>query len=232
MLALALVALCALTTTASLAADRSAVRIGIIGSGHIGGTLARLWIQAGDEVMLSSRHPEELRSLAQSLGPRARVGTPREAARFGQAVLIAVPYPALPAVAREVGAALKGKVVLDANNPFPPGSPAARQVAEAGGTGVVDAGLLPGALLVRAFSTLPYADLQQNAHRAGAPLALPIAGDNRHAIALTRRLVHDAGFEAVLVGGLAAATRFDVGSALNKPATVEQLRAAFGLSGR
>lgn len=211
------------------AASDAPVRIGIIGSGHIGGTLARLWVQAGDEVMLSSRHPEELKDLAQSLGPRAHTGTPAEAAKFGQAVLLAVPYPALTSVAQEVGPALKGKVVLDATNPFPPGSPVAAKVAQDGGTGITNPRLFPGASFVRAFSTLPYATLEQNAHRAGEPLALPIAGDDRRALSLTRRLVHDAGFEAVVVGNLASAKRFDVGSSLNKPGTAADLRAAFGV---
>ena len=63
------------------------LKIGIIGAGHIGGTLASLWVQAGHEVLLSSRHPDELKPLANSLGPKARVGTPREAALFGDVVL-------------------------------------------------------------------------------------------------------------------------------------------------
>jgi 8-hydroxy-5-deazaflavin:NADPH oxidoreductase len=211
------------------AAAVAPLRIGIIGSGHIGGTLAKLWVQAGDEVLLSSRNPDELKALAQSLGPHARVGTPAEAARYGQAVLLAVPYPALKDVAQEVGSALRGKVVLDATNPYPPGSAAAIEVAAAGGTGVTTPRSLPGAVVVRAFSTLPYAILQQNAQRSGAPLAIPIAGDNPRALRIARRLVHDAGFEAVVVGGLAAAKRFDVGSALNKPYTPAELRTAFGL---
>ena len=56
-------------------ADRVPLKIGIIGAGQIGGTLAELWVAAGNEVLISSRHPEELRPLAQSLGPKARVGT-------------------------------------------------------------------------------------------------------------------------------------------------------------
>src|SRR2546426_561873 len=67
------------------AADAPArnMKIGIIGTGQIGGTLAELWVKAGYEVMVSSRHPERLRRLAERLGPKARVGTPDEAAEFG-----------------------------------------------------------------------------------------------------------------------------------------------------
>ena len=60
------------------------LKIGIIGTGHIGGTLATLWVGAGHEVLMSSRHPQELQGLAHSLGPKAHVGTPAEAARFGE----------------------------------------------------------------------------------------------------------------------------------------------------
>jgi predicted dinucleotide-binding enzyme len=95
------------------------MKIGIIGAGHIGGTLAKLWVAAGHEVLISSRHPEELRPLAQSLGPKARVGTPREAALFGDVVLESVPYGALPQVGRDLKAELAGKIVLDTGNPYP-----------------------------------------------------------------------------------------------------------------
>ncbi|MGH8231934.1 MAG: NAD(P)-binding domain-containing protein, partial [Steroidobacteraceae bacterium] len=66
------------------------VKIGIIGAGHIGGTLATLWVKAGHEVLISSRHPDELKPLAQSLGPKAHVGTPREAALYSNVVLISI----------------------------------------------------------------------------------------------------------------------------------------------
>jgi hypothetical protein len=216
---------------ASFAADGAPIRIGIIGAGHIGGTLARLWVQSGHEVMISSRHPDELKSLAQSLGPKARVGTVREAARFGDAVLIAIPYASLPQLGQQLGPLLTGKVVLDPNNPFPPGSPLAIKTAQDGGTGVVSAKALPGALLVRAFSTMRAGDLAADAHRAGTPVALPIAADDPRAIAIGEQLVRDAGYEPVLVGGLASAKRFDMGSSTlgAKLYTAPELRAALGL---
>lgn len=74
-------------------------RIGIIGAGNIGGTLGGLWAKAGHAVMLSSRHPKELKNLVEGLGPNARAGTPAEAIAFGEVVLIAVPYKAYPQIA-------------------------------------------------------------------------------------------------------------------------------------
>src|ERR1700682_354748 len=97
--ALAIVALAAAGTPPQPAAP---LKIGIIGAGHIGGTLALLWVQAGHEVLVSSRHPEQLKGLVSSLGPRARAGTPREAALFGAVVLILVPYGALPQIGRDL----------------------------------------------------------------------------------------------------------------------------------
>ena len=80
---------------AGFAAAQEPLKIGIIGTGNIGGALARYWGSAGHEVFMSSRHPEELEPLAKELGPRAHVGTPREAAAFGSVVLVSVPYGAM-----------------------------------------------------------------------------------------------------------------------------------------
>jgi 8-hydroxy-5-deazaflavin:NADPH oxidoreductase len=66
--------------------DRESIRIGTIGAGKIGGTLGALWAKAGHEVLLSSRHPDQLKELADRLGPKARVGFPQEAAAFGEVV--------------------------------------------------------------------------------------------------------------------------------------------------
>ena len=94
------------------------VGIGIIGTGNIGGALARHWANAGHEVLMSSRNPDELQPLADALGPRARAGTPREAAEFGDIVMLAVPYGAMTQISADFAALLDGKIVLDAGNPF------------------------------------------------------------------------------------------------------------------
>src|SRR2546430_703305 len=103
----------------SSAASAAPLKVGIIGAGHIGGTLASLWVKAGHELLVSSRHPEQLQGLVRSLGPRARAGTPREAALFGDVVLISVPYAALPQVGRDLKTELRGKIVLETGNPYP-----------------------------------------------------------------------------------------------------------------
>ena len=216
--------------TAAEGQPAAPLRIGIIGTGHIGGTLARLWVAAGHEVLISSRHPDELKGLAASLGSRAHVGTPREAALFGEVVVVSVPYGALPQVGRDLHTELAGKVVLDSCNPYPSRDGAMALEARKLSTGVADPQFLPGVRLVRAFNAINSGDLAREAHRAGEPIAIPLAGDDAAALAVAQRLVTDAGFAPVVVGGLARAREFDVGTPVyTRLMTAPQLRAALGL---
>jgi predicted dinucleotide-binding enzyme len=211
-------------------APAAPLRIGIIGAGHIGGTLARLWVAAGHEVLVSSRHPDELKGLAAALGPRAHVGTPRDAALFGDVVVVSVPYGALPQVGRDLKTELAGKIVLDTCNPYPSRDGDMAVEARRLSTGVADPQFLPGTRLVRAFNAINSGDLSSEAHRAGEPVAIPLAGDDAQALAVAQRLVRDAGFEPVVVGPLARAREFDVGTAVyTRLLTAAQLRAALGL---
>jgi len=206
------------------------LKIGIIGTGHIGGALATLWVGAGHEVLMSSRHPQELQALAHSLGPRARVGTPREAAQFGEVVLISVPYGALPQVGRDLKSELAGKIVLDTGNPYPERDGPMAVEARRKGTGVASAEYLPGVRLVRAFNAINSGDLRSEAHRKGAPIAIPLAGDDRQALQVAEQLVRDAGFAPVVVGPLSRAREFDVGTPVyTRLMTEPQLRQALGL---
>ncbi len=234
----ALLALLALAIMAPAAAPAAAaqngapLKIGIIGTGEIGGTLATLWVKAGHQVLLSSRHPDRLKPLAQTLGPAARVGTPREAAVFGDVVLISVPYAALPQVGRDLKAELAGKIVLETGNPYPQRDGEMAVEARRKGTGVASAEFLPGVRLVRAFNAINSGDLRSEAHRRGELYAIPLAGDDPEALAVAQRLVSDAGFAPVVVGPLSRARDFDVGTAVyTRLMTAAQLRRALGLPG-
>ena len=220
-----------LAVSGSAVAQSSApLKIGIIGTGQIGGTLATLWVQAGHEVLISSRHPDELQALARSLGPKAHVGTPREAALFGPVVLVSVPYGALPQVGHDLKAELAGKIVLDTCNPYPSRDGEMAVEARKKGTGVADPEFLPGVRLVRAFNAINSGDLKSEAHRKGEPIAIPLAGDDAEALQVAEQLVRDAGFEPVLVGPLSTARRFDVGTDVyTRLMTAAQLRQALGL---
>jgi predicted dinucleotide-binding enzyme len=190
----------------------SPLRIGVIGSGHIGGTIGGLWVKSGHPVHFSSRHPEQLNDLVARLGPLARAGTVADAIGAGDVIFIAVPYGALPQIGRDYGAALKGKVVLDACNAVQARDGDIAKEAERDGVGVTSQKYLPGTRLVRAFNTLSYMIFAREANRPAPRLAVPIAGDDPEAIKVAQGLVHDAGFDPVVVGKLADATRFQRGA--------------------
>ncbi len=207
------------------------MKIGIIGTGHIGGTLASLWAKAGHQIVISSRHPDQLKDLASSLGPNVRVGTPHEAAQFGDVVLLSVPYAATPEIGRELAHELAGKVVLDTGNPYPQRDGAMAEEARRKGTGASSAEFLPGVKLVRAFNAISWVSLAKEAHRAGDPIAIPLAADDAKALGIAQQLVKDAGFEPVVVGGLARAKDFDVGTPVYvKLLTAVELRQQLGLA--
>lgn len=198
-------------------------KIGVIGSGKIGGTIGGLWVKAGHQVFFSSRHPEELKELVSGLGSLAQAGTVAQAIDFGDVIFVAVPYKALPEVGKENAAGLKGKVVLDACNAVAgrDGQELADEV-ERDSIGVVSQKYLPGTKVVRAFNTMGYGIFAKEAHRPDPKLAIPIAGDDPAAVQVAAGLVRDAGFDPVVVGKLADARRFQRG----QPGYGQQVSAA------
>lgn len=230
--AAAILALAVLTLAAQGGAPAKGkpLKIGIIGSGRQGGTLGELWAKAGHEILFSSRHPEELKDLVARVGPKAKAGTPAEAATFGDVVLISVPYAALPQVGKDYARELKGKIVLDTCNPVARRDGPMAEEALAKGTGVASAAFLPGARLVRAFNAINFKVLASEAHRQGEKVGIPIAADDKEALSVASRLVVDAGYDPVVVGGLARAKDFDAGSSVYvKVLTARELRERLGL---
>jgi 8-hydroxy-5-deazaflavin:NADPH oxidoreductase len=219
-----------LTALPALTGAAEPMKIGIVGAGNMGGNLAELWADAGHEVMISSRHPEELKAQAQAIGPNVHVGTAREAAAYGPVVVIAMPYGQWPQIGAEIKSDTVGKTVIDLTNPYPDRDGPMAVDARKETTGIADPKYLPGAHLVRAFNSIIWTNLRDLAHRAGDPVAIPVAGDDEHAVAITDQLVRDAGFEPVMVGKLTDARRFDVDTATYvKVMTAAQLREALGL---
>ena len=211
--------------------DSKPLKIGIIGTGNIGGALARHWAKAGHEIVIASRHPEELKELAKSLGTKVRTGTPKEAAAFGDVVLVSIPYAATPQLGRDLQGELKGKIVLDTGNPYPNRDGPMAEDARKRGTGVASAEFLPGTRLVRAFNAIKWTDLTHEGNHPGEKYAIPLAGDDAEALRVAQRLVRDAGFDPVVVGGLASAKQFDVGTPVYvKLLTAAETRKALNLS--
>src|SRR5574342_646527 len=150
------------------------MRIGIVGAGMIGSTLAKLWVDAGHEVRLASRHPDALQPL---------VGKLR----------------ALPELARELTPLLFGKIVIDTSNAYEKRDGEAARTASrhpAGSAGWA-ADLFPGARFVKAFNTVYFKTLETEAHRSGDRVGIPLASDDREAMTLVAQLVRDAGFDPV-----------------------------------
>lgn len=206
------------------------LKIGIIGSGRIGGAIGKRWAEAGHEILFSSRNPDELADLVAEAGPNTRAGYPQDAASFGDVILIAVPYGALPQVGTDHGVLMAGKIVIDCANPRADRDGPMADVAIEKGTGVASAEYFPGTRLVRAFNAVSFTMVEDEAHREGELIGIPVAGDDAEAVAVTEQLVRDAGFEPVLVGGLETARRFDRGTDVYvRGMTAAELRAALDL---
>jgi predicted dinucleotide-binding enzyme len=208
----------------------SSARIGIIGSGHIGGTIGGLWIKKGHQVAFSSRHPDELKPMVAELGSLARAGTVEEAIAFGDVLFIAVPYGAVPQIGKDYSAAMKGKVMLDACNAVSARDGAVADEAEQTGIGVTTQKYFPGVRIVRAFNTMSYMIFAREANRPDPKLAVPIAGDDPQAVQIAVSLVRDAGFDPVVVGKLADARRFQRGQpGYGQPVSAAELKQKLSL---
>lgn len=192
------------------------MKIGIVGSGNIGGVVGTLWARAGHDVLFSSRHPQDLKPLVEQAGSGARAGTPEQAIAFGEVILLSIPFAALPQFGQAMAGALEGKVVLDTSNPYPDRDGAmAEDVLRSGqGTGPSLREWFPGVRIVRAFNSVWYRTLLTEAHRAEPRVGVPLAADDADALQAAAGLVTNAGFDPVIVGSLDRAREFDAGTAV------------------
>ena len=204
------------------AANADKIKIGIVGSGRVGGGIGSVWVKAGHEVMFSSRHIEHDKALAATLGANAHAGTPREAAAFGDVVMISVPYGALPEVGKDLEALIKGKIVIDTCNPFVWRDGEIATWAREKGAGLASAELLPGARIVRAFNAIGAARMS-TAHQNPGRIGMPIASDDAQAIAVASRLIRDIGYEPVVIGNLEMGKYLMPGTPLSGEITPEEI---------
>jgi 8-hydroxy-5-deazaflavin:NADPH oxidoreductase len=208
------------------------MKIAIVGSGHIGGVVGKLWAQAGHKVRFTSRHPESLAALVAESGANASRSSIEDALSFGEVFLISIPYGALPAFGQQYGSQLAGKIVMETGNPYPErDGEVARKVLDSGlGTGHWSAQWLPGTRLVRAFNSVWDRTLAREAHRNPPQVGIPLASDDQEAMEIVAGLVRDAGFDPVTVGSLSRAGEFDVGAPVyNTNMSGPELRRALGL---
>jgi predicted dinucleotide-binding enzyme len=177
--------------------------IGFIGAGHIGGQLARLAVASGYDVVVSnSRGPETLSKLVKELGPRARAGTPSDAARAGDFVVVTIPLKNYRDVPVE---SLAGKIVIDTNNYYPQRDGHIRELDdESTTTAELLQAHLRGSKVVKAFNHIYAAELTTHGQPAGTKgrRALVIAGDDASAKAKVTQLIDQFGFDTVDAGPL------------------------------
>ncbi len=192
--------------------------IGLIGSGHIGSTLARLAIDVGHDVVLSnSRGPDTLTELVAELGEHATAGTAEEAAQRGEIVVVTIPVRAIESVPVEP---LAGKLVIDTNNYYPQrdGHIAALDSDETTSSELL-AAHLPQSKVVKAFNHITAADLAEQGSPQGTPnrRALAIAGDDVEAKQTVRELIDSFGYDVIDAGPLAQGRNYQPGTAAYGP---------------
>jgi 8-hydroxy-5-deazaflavin:NADPH oxidoreductase len=187
--------------------------VGIIGSGMIGGTVARLSVAAGHQVVVSnSRGPETLQELVAELGPLATAGTAEQAAEAGDLVVVSVPVKAFAEI---VAKPLDGKPVLDTSNYYPQRD---GQLEELDTGALTSSGLLqrdlPEAHVVKIFNNIYFKHLQSLARPSGAEdrTALPIAGDDADAKAAVTAYLDSIGYDTVDAGPVAESWRQEPGT--------------------
>jgi predicted dinucleotide-binding enzyme len=179
-----------------------------------------------------SRDRAKLEALAAEAG--AVAGTPAEAARFGEVVMLTVPLKAVPELARDLAPLLAGKVVLDTGNAYAQrdGDAARQATSHAQGSAGWAAAMFPNARWVKAFNTVYYKVLETEAHRDGDPVGIPLAGDDREALEIAADLVRDAGLDPVIVGPLARGREFEPGTRpYNTGMSGQELRTLFPTRG-
>jgi len=219
--------------------------VGLIGSGRIGGTVAKLAVAAGHAVILSnSRGPDTLQDLASQLGPLARAGTGQDAAEGGDLVIVTIPLRAFQQVP---AGPLAGKVVLDTCNYYPRRD---GRIPELDSGALTSSELiqrhLAGAAVVKVFNNIFYKHLESLSRSSGAPdrSFLPIAGDDPAAKAAVTAFLDSIGYGTVDAGPLAEGWRQQPGTPVygapygsfddekGSPASAEAVREALAAATR
>jgi len=180
------------------------VKIGIIGSGNVGGTLGTRWAQAGHQVVFGSRNPasDDIRQLAANAGGNARAASSKEALEASELLLLATPWPATKAVVEGLGD-LGGRVLIDATNPLLPNL-AGLEIGTTTSAAEQVAGWARGAKVVKAFNAVGFNIMANPAFGADRPVMF-YCGDDAAAKRTVKPLVDELGFESVDAGPLSQA---------------------------
>jgi hypothetical protein len=183
------------------------MKIGILGSGNIGGALGRAWAAAGHTVMFSgSRDQAKLEALAQQAGHGASWGTLEEAAAFGEVVLLALLWPQVVEALPQLAPVLEGKILIDASNPLTPDF-VHLAIGHSDSGGETVARQLPGVRVVKAYNSVG-ANIIGSASKQFGNVTAPtlfFCGDDAGAKQTVAGLIAASGFEPFDVGALSTA---------------------------
>lgn len=181
------------------------MKIGVIGSGNIGGNLGKHWAKAGHEVLFTSRHPDQLSQLVKEAGGKSKAVSLDKAWEANADVyLLAVPFKAIAELSEQYAGEYKNKIIIDATNPYPKrDGEMAQEVRDSNRNASEYTAMKFGtAKISKAFNTI-YADhLKENAFRETDKLAIPFAAQDQESKQITQQLIGDIGFEPVYIGEL------------------------------
>ncbi|CAM4148394.1 NADPH-dependent F420 reductase [Zobellia nedashkovskayae] len=181
------------------------MKIGIIGSGNIGGNLGKHWAKAGHEVLFSSRHPEELKGLVSEAGNNAQAMSIKEAFEANADVyLLAMPFKAVDELAKTYAAQYSNKLIIDATNPYPErDGEMAQKVRDANYTASEYTAMkFSSAKTAKAFNSIKAEHLRDRAFRSTDKLTIPYASQDIESRYVTKKLIEDMGFDTLYVGNL------------------------------
>lgn len=180
------------------------MRIGILGTGHMGTALGRLWAQSGHELFFGSRTPSKGASVGQQIGENAAGGSIPDAVQFGQVVLLAVPWPAMPDILGHAGS-LSGKILIDCTNPLGVCDSTELTIGFTTSAAEEIARMAPEASVVKAFNAVIYRILNAGPLFDDQRASIFYCGDHQDANAIVASLIADTGFEPVFSGPLTMA---------------------------
>ncbi|MFD2914218.1 NADPH-dependent F420 reductase [Psychroserpens luteus] len=181
------------------------MKIGVIGSGNIGGNLGKHWAKAGHEVLFSSRHPEQLNDLVRDAGGNSKAVSIEKAFEAKADVyLLATPYMAIDRLSELYAGEYGNKVIIDATNPYPDrDGKMAQDVRDSNrNASEYTAMKFNTAKTAKAFNTIKAEHLKDRAWRDQDKLAIPFAAQDEDSKNKTQQLIEDIGFDAVYIGDL------------------------------
>lgn len=187
------------------------LKLGIVGSGNVGGNVGGVWSKAGHQVMFSDRDPAIAKTRADET-PGAKSGTTAEAIAFADVVVVSIPFGAWPDFAKEYGASLRNKTMMEFTNPNVARDGAVGTDGLTKGSGAYIAALFPGVKIIRSASAMAAAMLGSEAHRPAPRLAIVVMADDAATKATGIQLISDLGFDAVDGGALSRAPKFAMGT--------------------